>query len=161
MAWIVGGAQRPHERAYLAELEAQAAAASIADRVRFLGQRADVPQLLAAADVHCQPNISPEPLGLAFIEALNAGLPVVSTRMGGAAEIVTERCGVLVDPGDATALADVLRRLIADPLERARLGEAGPARAAVLSDPARVLRRLSGLRSDLAIIDGVGSISSR
>ena len=145
IAWIAGGAQRPHERVYLAELEAQAAAAGIADRIRFLGQRADVPRLLAAADVHCQPNTGPEPFGIAFIEALYAGLPVVSTRMGGAAEIVTEDCGVLVEPGDAAALASGLRRLIADPSERVRLGKVGPARAAELCDPGRVLRRLSGL----------------
>ncbi len=154
VAWIVGGAQRPHERAYLAELEAQAAASGIADRVRFLGQRSDVRRLLAAADVHCQPNTGPEPFGIAFIEALYAGLPVVSTRMGGAAEIVTGDCGVLVEPGDAAALADVLHRLIADPSARAGLGRAGPARAAELSDPGRVLRRLSGLLSNRATRNG-------
>jgi glycosyltransferase involved in cell wall biosynthesis len=145
IAWIVGGAQRPHERSYLAELRAQAEAAGIADRIRFLGQRADVPRLLAAADVHCQPNIGPEPLGLAFVEALYAGLPVVSTNKGGVAEIVTEECGILVEPGDASALAEVLRRLIDDPSARARLGNAGPARAAELSDPGRMLRRLYAL----------------
>jgi glycosyltransferase involved in cell wall biosynthesis len=47
----------------------------IADRVRFAGQRDDVPRLLAAADLHCQPNSSPEPFGVAFVEALAAGLP--------------------------------------------------------------------------------------
>jgi len=159
IVWLVGGAQRPHERAYLAELEAQAAEAGIADRIRFLGQRADVPRLLTAADVHCQPNTGPEPFGIAFVEALYAGLPVVSTRMGGAAEIVTEDCGVLVEPGDAAALAGVLRRLIADPSARARLGSAGPVRAAELCDPRRVLRQLSGLLSDLTIPNGVGSAS--
>lgn len=154
IAWIVGGAQRPHESLYLAELEAQAAAAGIADRIRFLGQRSDVSRLMAAADVHCQPNTGPEPFGIAFVEALYAGLPVVSTRMGGAAEIVTEDCGVLVQPDDAEALAVVLRRLIADPPARAQLGKAGPARAADLCDPGRVLRRLSGLLSTPRISDG-------
>ncbi len=161
VAWIVGGAQRPHERAYLAELESLAAQAGLSDRVRFLGQRADVPRLLAAADVHCQPNIGPEPFGIAFIEALHAGLPVVSTRMGAAAEIVAPDCGVLVEPSDPTALAAALRRLIADPAARTRLGGAGPARAEELTDPARVLGRLANLTSDLVGPDGVGATPSR
>lgn len=159
IAWIVGGAQRPHERVYLAELEARAEAAGIADRIRFLGQRADVPRLLAAADLYCQPNTEPEPFGIALIEALYAGLPVISTRMGGAAEILTEDCGVLVEPGDAAALAGVLRGLIADPSARSRFSSTGPARAAELCDPRRVLHRFSGLLSGLATSIGVKSTS--
>jgi glycosyltransferase involved in cell wall biosynthesis len=85
---------------------------------------------------------------------------VVSTRLGGAAELITEECGVLVEPGNASALADALLRLIADSFARARLGKAGPARAAELSDPARVLRRLSELMRELAMLDRVGSTIS-
>ncbi len=141
--WIAGGVQRPHERAYLDELEALARTLGVGDRVRFLGQRDDVPRLLAAADIHCQPNTAPEPFGIAFVEALHAALPVVSTRLGGAEEIVTDLCGRLVPPGDATALASALATLIDDPAERARLGLAGPARAAALCAPEVVLPRLS------------------
>ncbi|MFO0951440.1 MAG: glycosyltransferase family 4 protein [Isosphaeraceae bacterium] len=144
-AWVAGGVQRPQEQIYLDELKAQAAALGIDDRVRFLGSRDDVPRLLAAADVHCQPNLGPEPFGIAYVEALYAGLPVVSTRMGGAAEIVTEDCGVLVPPGDAASLADALGILMDDPSRRTRLGAAGPARALSLCDPATVLGRLAAL----------------
>lgn len=143
VAWIAGGAQRPHELAYLQELTARAQALGLNDRVRFLGQRSDVPRLLAAADIHCQPNTGPEPFGVAYIEALYAGLPVVATRMGGAAEIVTEDCGMLVEPGDAEALADTLGRLVTDPVGRTRLGAAGPARAAMLCSPVQMLGRLA------------------
>jgi glycosyltransferase involved in cell wall biosynthesis len=145
VAWIAGGVQRQHEQVYMDRLQAEAQRAGIADRVRFLGQRADVPQLLAAADIHCQPNTGPEPFGIAFIEALYAGLPVVSTRIGGAAEIVNETCGVLVPPDDPAALANALGTLIADPAARARLGSAGPARARQLCDPATALARLEEL----------------
>jgi glycosyltransferase involved in cell wall biosynthesis len=149
VAWIAGGAQRPHEREYLARLEAEAEAAGVAGRVRFLGQRSDVPELLAAADVHCQPNLGPEPFGIAFIEALYAGLPVVSTRIGGAAEIVTDACGVLVPPDDPAALADALGGLVADAGLRARLGAAGPGRARDLCDPGGAMMRLQGLLAGL------------
>jgi glycosyltransferase involved in cell wall biosynthesis len=145
VAWIAGGAQRPAEQAYLDELTTAAREAGIADRVRFLGQRSDVPRLLAAADIHCQPNTGPEPFGIAFIEALYAGRPVVSTRLGGAAEIVDETCGLLVPPGDADALAQALVRLIDDPGTLARLGAGGPARARTLCDPTKALTRLESL----------------
>lgn len=148
-AWVAGGVQRPHERAYLDDLRASARSLGIAERVRFLGQRGDVPRVLSAADVHCQPNVSPEPFGIAFVEALYAGLPVVSTRMGGAAEIVTDDCGRLTPPGDPGALAAVLSNLIDDPVTRARLGAAGPARAAELCAPGSVLPRLERLLVEL------------
>lgn len=144
-AWIAGGPQRPHEQVYFDELRATATAAGLADRVAFLGQRTDVPRLLAAADLHCQPNTGPEPFGIAFVEALAAGLPVVSTNIGGAAEIVTEACGDLVPPDDPAALAASLSSLIAHPETRARLGAAGPARAAALCAPTAVIPRFEEL----------------
>jgi glycosyltransferase involved in cell wall biosynthesis len=141
--WIVGGAQRPEELAYVGALRAAADRLGVADRVRFLGERRDVRQLLAAADIHCQANLGPEPFGITFIEALAAGLPVVTTAMGGAPEIVDDSCGILVPPDDVVALAAALRRLVADPVLRARLSSAGPARARQVSDPAAQMRRLS------------------
>jgi glycosyltransferase involved in cell wall biosynthesis len=148
-AWIVGGAQRPQEQQFVAELQASAQAAGIADHIRFLGQRSDVPKLLAAADIHCQPNLGPEPFGIVFIEALFAGLPVVSTNMGGAAEIVNPSCGVLVPPGDASALAEALRGLIEDPARCEQLGANGPARALELCDPGARLAQLHTALSHL------------
>jgi glycosyltransferase involved in cell wall biosynthesis len=147
--WIVGGAQRPHEEVYLAELRRQATALGIGDRVRFLGQRSDVRSLLAAADIHCQPNTGPEPFGVAFVEALHAGLPVVTTAMGGALEIVDESCGILVQPGATEELASVLLRLIRDGGLRTRLGANGPGRARHLSDPVSQLRKLVDNLSEL------------
>lgn len=147
-AWIAGGAQRPSEAVYLGELREAADRAGIADRVRFLGQRADVPALLAAADLFCQPNTGPEPFGIVFVEALYAGLPVVTTNLGGAVEIVNDACGVVVQPDDPVALAGVLASLIDDPETRARLGETGPARARDLCDTEMVWNRLHDLLAD-------------
>jgi glycosyltransferase involved in cell wall biosynthesis len=133
--WMVGGAQRPEEADYLASLQRLAAELGIAERVHFLGQRRDIPDLLAAADVFCQPNELPDAFGLSFIEALRAGRPVVTTRMGGALEVVDEGCGVLVPPEDVGALASALERLVAEPAERERLGRNGPERAHRLCAP--------------------------
>lgn len=138
-AWFAGGTQRPDEAAYLEGLRAQARHLGIEGRLRFLGQRSDVPRLLRAADIHCQPNLRPEGFGLVFVEALQAGLPVVTTPMGGALEIVDASCGVFVRP-EPGAVALALGQLIEDPQTRVRLGAAGPARAAALSGVGGFLR---------------------
>jgi glycosyltransferase involved in cell wall biosynthesis len=131
----VGGAQRPIEQRYLDLLRHDAARLGIADRVQFLGHRSDVAELLASADVFCQPNIGPEPFGISFVEALYAGLPVVSSAIGGALEIVDDTCGALVPPGDVAGVASALSRLIGDRAGRERLGRRGAERARTLCDP--------------------------
>ncbi len=147
VCWVVGGAQRHREVELMASLQAASVRLGVAERVTFLNQRTDVPEVMAAADVYCQPNTGPEGFGIALVEALYAGLPVVSSDFGGAAEIVTGACGVLCPPGDAAAVAAALRELIADPARRRALGEAGPARAAELCDPARQLDALARIVS--------------
>ncbi len=143
--WQVGGAQRPAEAAYLGSLKQMANRFGISDRVRWIGERDDVPRLLAAADLYCQPNLEPEPFGVAFVEALAAGLPVVTVGRGGVCEIVDASCGVLVPPRDPRALAAELKQLIEDDGRRSLLAAAAPARARRLCDPASALRRLADL----------------
>jgi glycosyltransferase involved in cell wall biosynthesis len=143
--WLAGGAQKADETEFMAELRSTAERAGIADRVRFLGQRADVPKLMAAADIFCQLNTGPEPFGIVFVEALYAGLPVVTSGFGGAAEIVDRTCGVLTTPGDPESVAAALRGLIGDPSRRRELGADGPGRAKALCDPARQLNAIAAL----------------
>lgn len=142
VCWMVGGGQRPREREYEGRLKAEAEALGLTDRLRFTGQRGDVPRLLAAADIYSQPNTSPESFGLAFVEAMHAGLPVVTTDIGGAREVVEDGCGALVARGDSGAISDALRALVESPALRARFGERGPERARSLCDPATQLNRL-------------------
>ena len=141
--WQVGGAQRPAERAFLAGLRERASRLGIADRIRWVGERSDVPYVLAASDIYCQPNVAPEPFGIAFVEALAAGLPVLTTRQGAAEEIVDDTCGVLVPVDDVHRLAAALRDLFSDSDRRHRLSSAGPARARELCNPSTQLERLS------------------
>ena len=143
--WLVGGAQRPAEERYQRSLRSQAAANGIADRVAFLGQRSDVADMLARADIYCQPNIEPEPFGISLIEAMAAGLPVVTSAFGGAQEIVDGTCGVLVPPRDAGALSIELSSLLDDRSRRERLGAGGPARARALCDPATQMPRIAAI----------------
>ncbi len=73
-----------------------------------------VPDWVAAADVICQPSLA-EPFGLAVLEGMAAGVPVVATRVGGPPEFVTLDAGVLVDPEDEDALVEALTRAAALP----------------------------------------------
>ncbi len=146
--WITSSAQRPHERAYLGELRLLVERLALSHRVQFLGDRPDAGDLMLAADVHCQPNVAPEPFGRVFVEALYAGLTVVTTDLGGAAEILREdrHCwGVLVPPNDPLALASALARAIQDAALRQLCALEGPQRADMLCGVSHSLARLCEL----------------
>jgi glycosyltransferase involved in cell wall biosynthesis len=153
--WMVGGAQRPAEQEYMRELQEKAIRLGIADRVRFLGQRSDVPNLLAAADIFSQPNLGAEPFGIVFIEALAAGLPVVTTAMGGPQEIIDDSCGIVAPPGNAELVASALHRLIDSADLRSRLGRHGPERARDLCDPGGRIPDLYNALLGVAKLDAV------
>jgi len=161
VCWMVGGPQNPADQRQYDQVRAAADRLGIADRVRFLGQRSDVPQLLAGADIFCQPNEGPEPFGIVFVEALWAARPVVTTAMGGALEILDESCGVLAEPDSPASLARALDRLIESPELRSRLGKAGPARARHLCDPATQMNVLEELvREAPSVGTGAGAASA-
>jgi glycosyltransferase involved in cell wall biosynthesis len=103
------------------DLERQAA--PLGDRVRFLGHRDDVPDLLRAADVYAQVSQT-EGFSNAVLQAMATALPVLVTAVGGNVELVTEQTGRLVAPGDVEATARALAALMDDPALRRRLGEA-------------------------------------
>jgi glycosyltransferase involved in cell wall biosynthesis len=107
------------------EARLKALAAGLGTRVRFLGIRHDVPDLLGASDLFVLPSLW-EGLGLVFLEAMAVSLPVVATRVSAIPEVVPDGVGGwLVPPGDPEALATTLAAALADPAERARRGAAG------------------------------------
>lgn len=107
------------------DMERLAAELGITDKVRFLGHREDVPDLMAAADLLLLTSRS-EGVPQAVTQAMGMGLPVVATAVGGVPELVIhERTGLLVPPEDPTAVAQAMLRLAEDPELAARLGEAG------------------------------------
>lgn len=123
-AWLAGEGE---ERA---ALERRIETHGLSGRVRLLGRRTDVGDLLAGADVFVLP-AHREGLGVAALEAMAAGRPVVASRVGGLADAVVDgRTGLLVPPGDPTALAAAIERLLVDEDLRRRLGQEGPRRVA-------------------------------
>jgi glycosyltransferase involved in cell wall biosynthesis len=101
----------------------------IADRVHVLGRRSDVPRLLAAADLFAFPTrLEGHPFAL--MEAMAAGVPVVTSAASGIPELVTDReNGVLFRPNDPCDFLEALRWALRHPEAMARMGEAGRARA--------------------------------
>lgn len=123
--------QAPHVRLFVigggrdaADVEVAAAAPAFRGTVTVLGQRDDVPRLLGAMDIAVQSSRR-EVMAQATLEAMAAGLPVVSTRTMGADEAIEDgRSGLLVRVGDVRGLADAVIALAADPARRAALGQA-------------------------------------
>jgi L-malate glycosyltransferase len=132
-----------------AELEALASQLGIANRVSFLGDRQDVPAILASVDVAVLPSSS-ESLSNSILEAMAAGLPVVATRVGGNPELVSEGgTGYLVSPNDDASLADALERLLAQPELRSSFGARARRIALERFSAGGIVRQYEQLYSDL------------
>jgi glycosyltransferase involved in cell wall biosynthesis len=124
-AKFVARSTRYDNEAYLRRLQALAASAGVADRVSFLGEREDVPELIRALDILLLPSWE-EPFGRALIEAMALEVPVIATSVGGPAEILDDgREGLLRPPRDAPAWTQAIAALAGDAEARARMGRAG------------------------------------
>jgi glycosyltransferase involved in cell wall biosynthesis len=114
----VGGPEEQRLHAVAAEL-------GLGDELRFLGERSDVPDLVAAFDVAALSS-DYEGSPLSVMEYMEAGKPVVATRVGGLPDLVEDGVtGLLVDPQDPAALAAALVAVLRDPERAARMGAAG------------------------------------
>jgi glycosyltransferase involved in cell wall biosynthesis len=103
------------------ELEAQAEELGISHLVQFLGDRRDIPAILASLDVTVLPSSS-ESLSNAILESMAAGVPVIASNVGGNAELVSEDRGILVPADDEEALEAALLRMAGDAPLREALG---------------------------------------
>lgn len=114
------------DRQYADELQQRSAEGSLAGRVRWLGQRDSVPELMRACDVIVHCSTQPEPFGRVIVEGMLAERPVVASAAGGAMEIVEDGVnGLLTPPGDSGSLAVAVNRLLSDPELTRRISKAG------------------------------------
>lgn len=115
--WVGEGPEFP-------ELGTEVREADLADAVTLLGHRADVPDLLSAADLVVLPSLF-EGLPLVLLEAMAAGVPVVATRIGGSVEAVGEAHPFLAQPANADDLAAAIVAALSDPVAARIAAEAG------------------------------------
>lgn len=131
--WIVG------EGEMRAAMEEYVATHGLAERVRFLGLRDDIPELMRAMDAYVLSSVT-EGLPMALLEAMSSGLPVVATRVGGVPAALGDS-GVLVPPENPEELASALDELRADAERCRRLGRLARARAVKEFDASAMYRR--------------------
>jgi glycosyltransferase involved in cell wall biosynthesis len=118
------------EEDYFAELEALVRKLNLSGRFHFAGGITDLHEYLSAADIFVLPSRS-EGFSNALIEAMAASLPIVATDVGGNAEAVNDGVnGILVPPEDPAALSEAISRLLSDPSQARKMGEAGRVLAA-------------------------------
>jgi glycosyltransferase involved in cell wall biosynthesis len=151
-AKFVARSTRFDNAGYVAHLRARATAAGLEDRISWLGEREDVPELVRALDVLLLPSWE-EPFGRSLIEAMALGVPVIATNVGGPAEILDDGVeGYLLAPRDPAPWARAIAGLADDPQRAAEIGRAGRRRveerfaldrhvAAVLALYARIVAR--------------------
>jgi glycosyltransferase involved in cell wall biosynthesis len=130
-------------------LEEEARSLGLAGRVDFLGWRQDIARVMGRWDVFVMPSLA-EGLGIAALEAMAAGLPVVASAVGGLREVVEDgRTGWLVPPSDPAALAERLRILLIDHRRRRAMGAAGLARVREHFSMGRMIADISQIYDDV------------
>ena len=127
------------------DLEMRARQLGIEERVAFIGERREIADLVRQADVFLLTS-EHESFGLAALEALASGVPVVATRAGGVSEVVRDgETGFLADVGDVRALSDALTRVLSDVELRGRLAAAAVDDARSRFRPAPIIDRYEAL----------------
>ena len=156
-------AGHPHARLLIAgqgslqaATEQRIAELGLADRVRLLGTRRDIPELLNAADAFVLPSLW-EGMPLTLLEAGAVGLPIVATDVGGNSEIVLEsKTGYLVPVRDTAALAEAMLRVMRlSDADRFTMGQAGRAHVVQNFDLERVVDRWEALYRELLQQKGI------
>lgn len=131
------------------QLEALSRELAIAQHVRFLGERRDVPDLLKLLDVFVMPSLH-EGIPMALLEAMGAGCPIVASAVGGIPEVVRDGTdGMLVPAKDPKALAQAINALYVSELDRSRFGHAGRMRVAADFDAEQMAARTKDFYVDL------------
>ncbi len=135
--WIVGDGRLERQ------LQGQARALAIADKVQFLGYQREVAPLMAASDVIMLPSRH-ESFGIVLIEAMSLGKPIVASASGGIPEVVLDGIqGYLVAPGNAAELSERVLQLVANPAHALQLGRAGRERVNETFDVQLMVERMA------------------
>ncbi|MDB9340547.1 MULTISPECIES: glycosyltransferase family 4 protein [Cyanophyceae] len=140
------------EQDYVQQLHEQVAQLKLENRVKFLGFRADVPQLMAACNLVAHTSTAPEPFGRVIVEAMLCGRPVVAAQAGGAMELVEHGVnGFLVKPGEIAELAQVINTCVAETAMIATMANHGRAIARQRFDIIAINHQIAQLLNQLSV----------
>jgi glycosyltransferase involved in cell wall biosynthesis len=146
---VAGGTPPVGDQEFPKEVRARANDPVFDGRLRFLGGRSDIPDLLATCDAFLLPSRA-EPLGIAIIEAMAAGLPVIASRVGGIPEIInTPSIGTLIEPS-VDSIVKAVGDLLTAPDRGRAMGLAGAQSLQGRFDAASVAARWNELYAQLA-----------
>jgi len=144
-----------------ASVEAKARSLALDGKVSFLGDRSDVPELLAKAHVFAL-GTNWEGLPISILEAMRAGLPVVASDVGGVREeVVDGETGFVVPQGDADTMRERLRLLLAQPELRIRMGLAGRRRFEQLFSIAKMIEKTRNLYREVLRVNSGETLAVR
>jgi glycosyltransferase involved in cell wall biosynthesis len=130
------------------DLRAEALKKNANGKVKFLGWREDVDEIMPLFDMLVLPSLN-EGMGRVLVEAMAAGKPVVASRVGGIPDLVRDgETGYLVPPADEKGLADGIKKLLDDPDKAKQMGLRGQAHCQQFSLKA-MIQKLDDLYSDL------------
>ena len=126
----------------------QIEAAGLGDAVKMLGRRGDVPALMVASDIFVSSSLW-EGLPIALLEAMSAGLPVVSTAVGDVPQVLVEGAGLMTPPANPPALAQAILHLLDNPAEREAMSRAAYTHVMAAYGPQLWTERLVGLYEEV------------
>ena len=123
---VLAGGQTPEDAPYVERLQSIVTESGIEQNVLFVGFQKNAIDYMRLMDVVAHTSTSPEPFGIVTLEAMSLGKPLVSTTIGGPAEVVINGVsGLLVEPGKPELLAEAIGRLLDDRQAAAEMGERG------------------------------------
>jgi len=136
-------------------LEARAKSLALEKNVIFTGFRTDIPEVTAAFDIAVLASYF-EGLGRVLLEAMASGKAVVATRVGGIVDVVDDGVtGLLVEVGNAEALAQAIKRLLIDDNLRRRMGEAGRMKISEKFSAETMVGRIETVYEELLVQKGI------
>ncbi len=134
------------EQEYVNQLHQQVKQLGLSDRVRFLGFRSDIPQLMSMCDLITHTSTAPEPFGRVIVEAMLCGKPIVAAAAGGAIELIEHnQTGWLTQPGNVLKLAAIINQCQKQPEATAQIAQKGKAIATQRFDLANIQQQISRL----------------
>lgn len=152
---LIVGDRSDGEEEYQAEVSELISRSGLDGRVVMTGYQKNIAELMASMEVVVHASIEPEPFGRVVIEAMAARRPIVATAAGGPIDIVKDgETGLLVPPGDVTAMGHAISRLLDDPFLAAEMGERGRARVERYYSAGSVARQLEPIYEMLIGGDG-------